>query len=72
MVLTVISNTSYFELVIEAVIQVLYVHFQKTYLNVAVSIYSYGPVVVSIIRVCPGIKWGCYLSKLPHHIITIH
>lgn len=63
---------SYFELVVVAVIQVLYVHFQKADLDVAVSLHSYGPAVVSIIGVRSGIKWGCYLTKLPHQIITIH
>lgn len=65
-------SQSYFQVVIVAVIKILDVHVQEADLDVAVSIYSYSPVVVSVIGVCPGIQWGCYLTRFPRHINTIH
>lgn len=59
-------------MVVVAVIQVLYVHVQEADVDVAASIHSYSPVIVSIIGVCPGIQGGCYLTKVPGHINTIH
>lgn len=62
----------YFEVVVATVKQVLYVHVQKADLDVAVSVHSYGPAVVGVVGVRSGIQWGCDLTRLPHHIVTIH
>lgn len=67
-----IDNDSYFQMIIIAVICVLYVHIQKAELNVGVSIHSNGPVVVGIVGIGSRIKWGRYLTWIPGQIITVH
>lgn len=59
-------------MVIVAVIQVLNVHVQEEDLDVAVSVHSDGPFVVSVVGVGPGVQWRCYLARLPSYVITVH
>lgn len=65
-------TSSYFEMIIIAVIRILYVHVQKADLNVGVSLHSNSPVVVGIVGIGSRIKWGRYLTWIPGQIITVH
>lgn len=63
---------TYFEVVIEAIIQILNVHVQKADLDIVLSWHSYGPAVMGVIGVHSGIQRWRYLTELPNQVVAKH
>lgn len=63
---------SYLEMVVIAVICILYVHVQKADLNVGASIHGDGPAVVGTVWIGSWVERGGYLTRIPGQVIPKH